>query len=243
MKKYRNNLLTPSVSLSIVCLLSHIQLFFVLVVRLEVSISTVMARTRMTTITHDSIRLLLSVTQAASETSVQALFCFAVRERERENRPSWRCRLLCCYWAFYLFLSLCCVVLCVAGRYCFRLIAAVVVDFSSSSSSSAFHAHSHMPLIFFPQFIGKKKAQRERERETKNSFTRHPYILISTLSSSSQNSSLPFSFLHLILFEIFSGVFSSSHWKTLLISFPRTAYNESPHLFLLLPSQQWTNSN
>jgi hypothetical protein len=36
-----------------------------------------------------------------------------------------------------------------------------------------------MPLIFFPQFIGKKKAQ--REREAKNSFTLHPYVLISML--------------------------------------------------------------
>ena len=121
-----------------------------------------------------------TITQAVNETSVPASFCFVIKKKRRENRLSWRCRLLFYYWAFYLFLSLLCV--CMAGRYCFRLIATVVVDFSPFS----FHAHSHMLLVFFLYFIAKKK------RETFSLFI-HTYIfiliLLSFLFSSSSSSS------------------------------------------------------
>ncbi len=83
------------------------------------------------------------------------LACSQKKKKKRRNRPSWRwrCRCLFYYWAFYLFLSLC---VCVAGRYCFRLIAAVVNDFSL-----LLFTHTHTCRSFsFPLFYWQKKNEK-----------------------------------------------------------------------------------
>jgi hypothetical protein len=91
-----------------------------------------------------------------NEASVLASFCFIVRERE-EGIAFLDVVVVVVSLAIEHFTCSClcyvCVCVCMAGRYCFRLIAAVVVDFSPLLFT---HTHSHMPLIFFLYFIAKK---------------------------------------------------------------------------------------
>jgi hypothetical protein len=95
-----------------------------------------------------------------------------------------------------------CVVLCVAGRYCFRLIAAVVVDFSLLLFT---HTHTCRSFSFPRYFIAKK-------RKTRNIFILHIYIYIHTCFNSffifffvflCHNSSLPFTSILFVAYLFF----------------------------------------
>jgi len=122
-KKYRNNLF----SLSLNSLSAFLHLSFIILLQLEVSTSTITT----TSITYSSIRSLSSVRQATNETSVQERF-FVSQKRES---PFLDVDVVVVSSAIEYFTCSClcvmlCVCVCVAGRYCFRLIATVVVDFS-----------------------------------------------------------------------------------------------------------------
>jgi len=153
-KKYRNNSLVLSLSLSLFLdnLVAFLHSSFVLLLRLEVSTSII--TTTSITYIYYSLWSLSSVRQAANATSVQARFCFTKKKGiglldvDVDVLSSVIEHFSC---------SCLCVVLCVAGRYCFRLIAAVVVDFSL-----LLFTHTHTCRSFsFPVILLPKKEKRE----------------------------------------------------------------------------------
>ena len=124
--------------------------------------------------TYSSIWSLSSVIQAANESSVQTRFCFAVREKERGESPFLTLSSILLLLSILLVLvSVLCVVCVCGGQILFPVNCGGRRRFFPSS----FHAHSHMPLIFFSYFIAKK-------RKTRNIIIiLHTYILILILSS------------------------------------------------------------
>jgi hypothetical protein len=154
-KKYRNNSHSFSLSLplfcSIVCLASHIHPSFFLLLRLEATTSI----TTTTTITHThkplSVIIIINNNTSSERDERASEFLFRSQGKRGGNRLSWRCRRLFYYWAFYLFLSLLCVCVCMAGRYCFRLIAAVVVDFSPLLFTHTHTCRSFSSFILLPK--------------------------------------------------------------------------------------------
>jgi hypothetical protein len=125
---------------------------FFLLLRLE---ATTSITTTTTTITHThtplSVIIIINNNTSSERDERASEFLFRSQEKRGGNRLSWRCRCrrLFYYWAFYLFLSLLCV--CMAGRYCFRLIAAVVVDFSPLLFTHTHTCRSFSSFILLPK--------------------------------------------------------------------------------------------
>ena len=98
---------------------------------------------------------------------MQASFCFAVREKE-EGIAFLDVVVVSAAIEHFTCSCLCCVCVCMAGRYCFRLIAAVVVDFSPLLFTHTHTCRSFSSFILLPK---------KEKRETFSLFI-HIYILI-----------------------------------------------------------------